>query len=298
LALDGEWMALVGKHVYLFKRESGTWLHAQTLGMLGQHSVALSGSTLVVGSFGMKTVRVFELRAGIWTLWKQILGAQAQEEFGSALAVDDEWLVVGSPMEYSVFPYNIGHAYLYRRTVDASGIANWTLTQTLTGGLGDGFGRSVAIDGGMLVVGAPGQFDTGSPDMDKVRVYRLGPTGAWSHTQTLSGDGNASGLNPKTHFGSAVALSSRHLVVGSNWHSPSATLSTTGAAYHYRYNGSNWLQVAKWLPGTSDKNDLSGSTVAIAGSDALVGAPLRDTACPALQPECDAGAVWVQPLLP
>lgn len=297
LAIDGDWVALVGKRIYLFRRDAGAWVHAQTLDLSGQESVALSQSTLVVGS-GNQMVRVFEWRAGVWTLWTQFQSTQAQEEFGSAVALDDDWLVVGSPKVYSVFPDNIGHAYLYRRTVDASGTVDWELTQTLTGGLGDGFGRSAAIDGDTLVVGAPGQFDTGSPDMDRVHVYRLGPTGTWSHTQTLVGDENAIGLNPKTRFGSAVAVSDFDLIVGSNWHSPSAALSGTGAAYHYRFNGSYWQQIAKWLPGASGQNDLSGSTVALAGSYGLVGVPFRDTACRALQPNCDAGAVWVHELLP
>ena len=54
----------------------------------------------------------------------------------------------------------------------------------------------------------------------------------------------------------------------------------------------------QWFPGASAFNDLSGLSVALAGGFALVGAPLRDVACSALQPNCDAGAVWVHELWP
>jgi drug/metabolite transporter superfamily protein YnfA len=298
LAIDGDWVALIGERVHLFRRESGAWAHAQILDVLEQDSVVLSGSTLVLASHVGKTARVFELRSGVWTFLEQFQGGQIVEEFGYATAMDDTWLVIGSPKASWAWPDDIGHAFVYRRTVDAAGKLHWSFVQLLTGLPSDGFGRAVAIHGDTLVVGAPGQFDTGSPYMDKVHVYRLGATGTWNHFQTLRGTQNGSGAGPKTQFGCALALSGNDLLVGSNWYSPSATLQLTGAAFHYRFNGSSWLEVVKWLPKTSGKYDVSGSMVAIAGSSALVAAPYRDTACRGLQPDCDAGAVWVQPLLP
>ena len=86
------------------------------------------------------------------------------DQFGTSIAVDGDTLVIGAPLKgYPSAP--VGAAYVFTRTANET----WTQTSKLLasdGANNDLFGSSVGIDGGTIVVGAPGDdgaaSDTGS----------------------------------------------------------------------------------------------------------------------------------------
>ena len=118
----------------------------------------------------------------------------------------------------------------------------------------DDFGHTVAMDGDLLVVGAPVN------NYGAAYVYRWNGT-AWNQEAKLTAsDGSAN-----DHFGYSVAISGNVIVVGSIYNN------IWGAAYVYRYNGSSWIQETKFQV-TMSGGGYFGSSVAVKGNVAVVGA--------------------------
>jgi hypothetical protein len=78
-----------------------------------------------------------------------LIGA-ADDSFGNSVAIDGDTIVIGADRFYATT--SIGRAYVYTRSDDV-----WTEQTILAASDGapdDGFGISVAIDGGNIVVAA------------------------------------------------------------------------------------------------------------------------------------------------
>lgn len=181
----------------------------------------------------------------------------AGEQFGSCTAIDGDWMLVGVPSDHAA-PAR-GSVYAFHRT---SGI--WGYAQTLAPNSNPAatqFGASVAILGDTAVIGAPNSNTVGS-----VYVFAL-VGGAWVQQQRLT---PASTANVSL-FGTAVALSSSAIVVGSGWSSPLG-VSQSGELWVFEHPGSTWVQVAD-LHATTPANDARlGNSVAIDGNWIVAGA--------------------------
>ena len=168
----------------------------------------------------------------------------------------------------------------------------WTIEATLAPSdpvARDHFGAAVAIDGGYLIVGAPGATSGGRAEVGAAYVFeRVGLT--WQQQRRLE----PSNTHSVNDFGEAVAIRGDYLVVGDPvQHQPVAG---TGAAYVYRRNGTNWtLMHPRIVPsdaGTDfyDMFAYFGRAVAVGRSGVLVGAPGNtDT-------EREQGAAYFYPL--
>ncbi len=182
IALAGDTLA-VGAHgrngvegaVYIFARNGDIWEEVQILtasdgaawDMIGL-GLTLVEDMLVVGVDAKNDYRgavyVFERAGGIWTEM-EILTARdgaADDEFGSAVALSGDTLVVSAPGKWD----STGTAYLWQR--DAGG---WTERYQLIaddGAAWDEFGEVVALDDNTCALGAPYQGDGGA-----VYIYDL-----------------------------------------------------------------------------------------------------------------------------
>lgn len=139
-------------------------------------TLALDGDTLalVAGSGGISgdaEVRVYARSGGVWTPQQVIPFDQVDPaDQLNPVALEGDVLAIGVPNFDAVAPSREGQVLIYRRSAGV-----WSLSQTITGpDLGFGsyqlFGRSVALDGGVLVVGAPG-FDGESYAAPAVLVF-------------------------------------------------------------------------------------------------------------------------------
>lgn len=131
--------------VYAFRRTSGTWsLEAQWVPADPGYKVtfgftlALDGTTAMVGEFGENT-SVFERSAeGEWTL------VQGLPHRAWALAVRGERAFLGDPMAND----GVGGVVLYQREAGW-----WEPHGTLAGATADqGFGRGISVDGDVIAV--------------------------------------------------------------------------------------------------------------------------------------------------
>lgn len=243
----------------------------------------------------MKTPSLLVLVLGALVLFfatpSSCLGALAQQayvkasntgvldQFGTAVAISGDTLIVGAPQESSSAQgvngaetndaaFFSGAAYIYVRNG-----TNWTKQAYLKASDSQNyfyFGSAVAIDGDTVVVGAPSANPGGS-----AYVFVRNGTN-WTEQRLLKAS-NAGG-----DFGGAVSLSGDTVVIGAKSESSAATgvngVETTygstlsGAAYVFVRSGTNWAKQAYLKASNANPQDQFGGAVALAGDTMVIGA--------------------------
>ena len=138
-------------------------------------SLALSGNTLVVGepdySIGVGRVDIYTSSGSAWNLNRTLMADTKTNgnEFGDAVAVSGNTIVVGEPWGKS--GYGIGDAYLYTYN------NGWNEITNVTAPVYQGdeyFGQSVGISGNTVVIGEPGGNDlTPSGESGDAYIYTI-----------------------------------------------------------------------------------------------------------------------------
>ena len=212
------------------------------------------------------------------------LSSSSGQLFGSAVAADSGLAAFGAPGALS------GEGTV---TVFERGSSNtWPLTATLEGsdtGASDAFGSAVALDGSVIVVGAPLAGGAASGDQGAVYVFRKSGS-SWSQVAKLVASDGAGGDG----FGSAVAMKGDIVVIGA----PGADISGAaerGAAYVFRNtSGNTWTQAAKVTASNGAAGDRFGASVAAQSSRALIGAPSRSAGAGGAYIFRSTGGSWVE----
>ncbi|MEZ5352872.1 MAG: FG-GAP repeat protein [Bryobacteraceae bacterium] len=226
----------------------------------------------------------------------------ASDWFGSSVAISGDTVVVGALGEDSNATgingnqadnsaSNAGAAYVFVRNG-----GTWSQQAYLKAsntGAGDQFGRSVAISGDTVVVGAfledsnatginGNQADNSAFQAGAAYVFvRNG--GTWSQQAYLKASNTGAGDS----FGSSVAISGDTVVAGAYTEASNATginrnqadkLGLPGwAAYVFVRNGGTWSQQAYLKASNTGASDWFGSSVAISGDAVVAGAFLEDS---------------------
>ncbi|MBK9385665.1 MAG: VCBS repeat-containing protein [Planctomycetes bacterium] len=134
-------------------------------------------------------------------------------------------------------------------------------------GVGSWYGRSCAVEGDTLIVGASNATSSGVSEAGAAYVYTLS-NGNWVEQQRLeAGDPAVAAL-----FGYSVALSGDTAVVSARTDSHPSAPSNIGAAYVFTRSGGVWTQVAKLVPADAVEGIRFGASVAIDGDRLVVGA--------------------------
>jgi hypothetical protein len=157
-------------------------------------SVALDGDTALVGapwqmSSGPSTtqglVYVFTRSGPSWSRQAELTADdEASDEFGWSVALDGDNALIGSPEHQVGANDGQGTAYLFT----GSG-SSWSQQSELSasdGAASDAFGSAVALDGGLLLVGAPDHAVSGKAEQGAAYVAALPPTS--SSAPVVSGD--------------------------------------------------------------------------------------------------------------
>jgi hypothetical protein len=185
VSIDGD-RALVGAlagngSAYVFYRDEGgkdRWGQVTRLaaadgatGHLFGGAVAISGDTAAVGAGFALAAYVFERNHGGADRWGQVTkltgpDPAAPDNFGSALAIDDDLLIVGAHRSDDECPAdpncNSGAAHVFAR--NEGGTGSWGRLKKLTASdaaAGDELGISVSIERGIAVVGSWHDDDRG-----------------------------------------------------------------------------------------------------------------------------------------
>ena len=219
-------------------------------------SVATAGSLIVIGApmLGGGVAYVYRRGAGAWRESAQLRApdTRAGDFFGGAVAITGTTIVVGADNHD-----NAGAAYVF-----AKGSSGWHLTAELAGAEGrpgSGFGYSVAIGAGTIVVGAPTPvLGTGT-----AYVFRKARDGWRSVAELRPEDAPVGGF-----FGFSVAASGPEAVVGEP-----GDMDGAGRAFVFSSTSGGWGQTAELVGRDTQAGDNFGFSVAEGAGQVLVGAP-------------------------
>jgi hypothetical protein len=270
--------------VYVFTQSGTSWSQQAELtasdGANNNYfgfSIALSGSTLVVGATGYPAVGsnvaqgaayVFVESGGTWSQQAELTASDgaAYDELGYSVALSGSTVVAGAPC-HSVNYVCQGATYVF---VENGG--TWSQQAELTasdGGGNDDFGWSVALSDSTVAVGAPHHMIGSNITQGAAYVFvENGET--WSQQAELtSSDGVADDF-----FGYSVALSGSTVSVGAPQHPYDVVSSAPGpgATYVFVESGGTWSQQAELTASDGAQNDEFGHSVALSGITAVVGA--------------------------
>lgn len=279
--------------VYVFERNRGgtadNWGQVRKLtasdAAAGDHfgwSVAISGDTIVIGApydeNHAGSAYVFERNQGGADQWGQVRKVTASDAatsdwFGHSVAISGDIVVIGAPYDEN----HAGSAYIFER--NKNGADQWGQVRKVTADnaeADDNFGRSVAISGDTVVIGAPnGNSIVG--DSGAAYVFernRGGTADNWGQVQRIAADDAGQG----DLFGYAVAISGDTVVAGAPYSDdvcPSNPDCNSGSAYVFARNengADKWGQVSKLTSADAASEDYFGWSVGISADTTVVGA--------------------------
>jgi FG-GAP repeat len=262
--------------VYVFNRESAGYVEVQKIfhpeltydGNFG-HSISLQGNTMIVGAPGLTggtpppAAYAFVRQAGVWSLQQKLtptISAGTIERYGTSVAVDGDFAVIGDDGGFSQGFNNRGDARIFMRT-DSS----WRESQLLSAFdsyQNQDFGAAVSISGDTIAVGAPGGGNSNNLP-GSVYIYRFDGAN-WNFEQRL----RSSSARGGDSFGESLSLDGNRLVVGQQANSQNPA----GSAYVFERQGSVWQLASQLTSADGRSNDYFGSSVALDGSQFIVGA--------------------------
>lgn len=247
-------------------------------------AVAVDGQWAVVGSpmddgLGGDAGAAYLYRRAADGSWSQVKKLTAQDGgagdlFGISAAIQGETLVVGASGDSPGGVYHAGSAYVFRR--DAGGTDNWGQVRKIIasdGGVMAGFGNSVSIDGDVAAVAA--WYDSSRAGSAYIFSRDLGGANNWGQTKKLQAFDAAA----NDCFGTSLSLSGATLLVGSPLDDEAG--GESGSVYVFDRDGGgsgNWGLARKLTAGGAVAGDRFGTSVALAGDVAIVGAAGRDVA--------------------
>jgi hypothetical protein len=181
----------------------------------------------------------------VWLERKLTAGDGADgDDFGSAVALSSDLTAVGAPSHND----SAGAVYLFSRS--GTNFSGWQKRTASDATPGSGFGTALAMSGDTVFIGAP--------NVESV------------YATTTAGEAklNASDRSGRQYFGTAVAISGDTALVGAHGGG-----TVVGAAYVFVRSGETWVEQQKLTSLEAVPNDEFGSSVALSGETALVGAP-------------------------
>ena len=205
--------------VFIWERSGTVWTEAGHVeasdGLAGGQfglSIAVSGTSFLVGAPEVNKIYAFSKHAGAWTENAILTGSDTAlgDQFGF-VAIDGNTAIVGAP-SHDAAGFNSGAAYVFERSLVAPW--NWSEQAKLTpigAAANDAFGFSVAILGNQVLVGAP-SVDAAANTQDVGAAYEFQRSGTtWTevekhvHYSPTAND----------RFGNSVAIAGPKLLVGS-----------------------------------------------------------------------------------
>ncbi|MDF1799231.1 MAG: hypothetical protein P1V81_08660 [Planctomycetota bacterium] len=323
---DGSDNSIAGSGaVYVFVRSGTTWVEQAYIKSSNPDvfdnfgwDIALSGDTLVVGAPSEDSAAttvggnqldnsaeqagaayVFARTGSTWSQQAYLKAPNADigDSFGKAVAVSGDYVVVGAPDEDSAATGIQGDAS--DNSLAASGAAylfvrngtQWShqlYLKATNPDVGDFFGYSVAVEGDVVLVGAPSEASlAGGIDADQTdnSGWNVGAVYAFRRTGELwSVDAYLKPQLPSVGdiFGDSLAISGSTAVIGARWEDGGSmgvgglqsdeSVSSSGAAFVFDYDGSAWHQSAYLKASNTGSNDSFGQSVDISGDRIVVSA--------------------------
>ena len=265
---------------YVFRFDGSVWQEEQRLWSSDAQSaafgadVAIHGNVIVVGAtfqtspcsgsgWPCGAAYIFRFDGATWVQEQMIFPSDivVGDGFGDSVDVSGNTIVVGSHYKDDNGGTELGAAYVFSFNGSV-----WNEDQKLVASDAqpfDNFGEVVAIDGGVVAVGAP--KDPLSPGAAYVF---LNQAGLWSETARLIPEGAVNG----NWFGFELDLKGDLLLVGAIGQGPGPTVTSEGAGYLFRFDGNSWVETRQLVASDAAPDDHLGRSLALTGSLGLAGA--------------------------
>ncbi|MBS0196230.1 MAG: hypothetical protein JSR77_05680 [Planctomycetes bacterium] len=263
---------------FVFTRTGASWTQQSRItasdGASGDNfggSVALSGSTLIIGAVGtggdQGTAHVYSRISNAWNRQTKLAvpGGVSGDRLGVCVALCGDTALVGASLETQGANSNQGSAWVFSR-VGNLWIGPDLRVFAADGSTNDLFGAQVALAGDTAIVGAPWDAIGANTTQGSACIFVRSGTIWVQQAQLTAGDGMAN-----DRFGWSVAISGDTALVGA-WGVSINGSSLQGSAYVFLRSGTVWTQQAKLTAADGATSDFFGYSVAIAGDTAIVGA--------------------------
>lgn len=271
-----------GQGTHIYRYDGAAWHHEALLPTPYESAIVISGDCVFVGDSladtpnGEETgaVYVYRFHNGSWFEEATILASDGEtaDDFGNALAVDGDILVVGS-LSYDAFFESIGGAaYLYQLD-NGSWVEQVKLTNP-DAVLNDWFGHSVAIESDFVVVGAVESISPGQAGWRVIAHVYHHDGAVWNHQTQLLGQQTEpfDGYEHGDEIRHAVSLSNQTLAIGCWGGGPVS--GTGGSVPIYRYLDGEWVEIALVADPLGESAGGFGHIVCLDRDRLLTSAPL------------------------
>ena len=268
----------------------GSWAYEASLAApaediaFGQrHAIATNGEWIAIGA---KLDDTFELNAGAVHMYKfngldwEYRGALTHmaphgsivtDQFGMAVAMDGDRMVVGSRAENGVGAAGAAHYFTYNAMLDLWMEAGFIASEHTSGNSTSKFGESVDISGDWMIIGEH-RNNTNGEFAGAAHIYEF-TNQCWHHAQTFYGDAEWNWL------GYDVAISGSNAVAGAPY-ADTDGLNESGAAKLYQLLSSGgdamWSETFDITAPVPVQGDWFGLSLDLDGDLLLIGAPRDD----------------------
>ena len=258
-------------------------------------SLSVSGDTALIGTIwdddrGEKTgaAYVFRFSRDRWVQEAKLRASDGRkyQRFGSSVSISGDRALIGAAGDRER-GISAGAAYVFRFAA-----SRWRQEAKLIAGdgaKGEFFGFGTGLSDQTAVIGACRDDDLGRHS-GSAYVYRFDGSSWKEEVKLLADDGEELDM-----FGRRVALSDDVVLVGALYDDDNGY--NSGSAYVFSFDGSSWWLEAKLLPSDGKLKGWFGTSVALSGNIALIGAPMDDqrgSAAGAAYVFRFDGAEWVQ----
>jgi hypothetical protein len=255
--------------VYVYTWDGGSWTQVTAFTPAGLDDDALFGwdvdidaGTIIVGAPGEPddddqshvdgAVFIYTGAAGDWNLNERIhpvenvdyiddhpedLSQYYIRDFGRAVSLDGSTAAVGSSLTHDMTDLvRDGAVWLLKESSGTWGIDQMIATMDTDQTNRADFGASLALDGGVMVVGAPNYYANGDPTDVRglAQVFKYNGGSGYVYVQDL----NDSLGNAADRFGEAVAIDGPTIVVGNS--EDDLLGNDTGSVMVFFDSGSSW----------------------------------------------------------
>ena len=243
------------------------------------YSVAIDGDYAIVGAplqsgFGTNNAGaayIFHFDGVNWVYEDKLYppwGGSLGDQFGYSVDIEGDRAIVGARNTEHYGYSQVGSAYVFAR----SG-TDWNLIGTLypsDGQQGDQFGNKVGISGNYAIVAAAKDSDYGNKSgAAYIFEYHYG---SWVEEVKL----HASDADAGDAFGSDVAISGDHAVVGAPANMGVEYLQSGAVYIFHRSHYYGWGQVERLTHSDAEIFDHLGASVDIEGDYVIAGAPFAN----------------------
>lgn len=189
-----------------------------------------------------------------------VTGTALGQTFGGVVAASDDQVFISR----TAYDGGAGVVFVYEKDASGTWVEGEHFMAPDSDGSDDNFGRTIVVDGDVMVVGATGAGET----VGAGYIYERDANGVWQNVWS----GVPEGVDDADYFGRSAAVSGDWAFIGTAGHR-----ANSGAIFAFRRGDDGaWVQHSKITPPVFRPNGYFGITIAASGGHLIASAPFID----------------------